>query len=216
MATETTTRDIPSESTVTAIADLPVLDKDGGKVPFKSLYSPEGHRTLLIFIRHFYCGLCEDYVRALSKDLPPTLLSTTVPPTKLIIIGSGAPDLIQSYKDRTNCAFEIYTDPTRDISKKLDLQVNLKTGQKPQYLDGGVMWRSLVSTFNAVSSPMKALRAGRFDQNGGEFLVDEEGKWGWGHRMQTTMDHVEVEELKKVLGLEEGAEKKAEEGKDGE
>lgn len=38
-------------------------------------------------------------------------------------------------------------------------------------------------------------------QNGGEFLFDAEGKLVWTHRMQSTQDHVEVEELMKVLGM---------------
>jgi hypothetical protein len=52
---------LPSKSTLEKIADLPVFDVDGKTVPFKSLYWPGGNETqkvMIIFIRHFFCGVC--------------------------------------------------------------------------------------------------------------------------------------------------------------
>lgn len=52
---------LPSKSTLEEIADLPVLGVDGQTVPFKSLYwsdTSEGKKVMIIFIRHFFCGVC--------------------------------------------------------------------------------------------------------------------------------------------------------------
>jgi hypothetical protein len=52
---------LPSKSTLEEIADLPVLGVDGQIVPFKSLYwsdTSEGKKVMIIFIRHFFCGVC--------------------------------------------------------------------------------------------------------------------------------------------------------------
>ncbi len=46
----------PSRDTLKRIADLPVLDRDGKTHPFHSLYAQPG-RTLVIFVRHFFCGV---------------------------------------------------------------------------------------------------------------------------------------------------------------
>ncbi len=51
---------LPSKSTLEKIADLPVFDVNGKAVPFKSLYwsdSRERKKVMIIFIRHFFCGV---------------------------------------------------------------------------------------------------------------------------------------------------------------
>ena len=52
---------VPSKSTLEKVADLPVFDVDGKTIPFKSLYWPdtnERKKVMIIFIRHFFCGVC--------------------------------------------------------------------------------------------------------------------------------------------------------------
>lgn len=52
---------LPSRSALEKIADLSVFDVDGNSIPFKSLYwsdSDDSKRVLIIFIRHFFCGVC--------------------------------------------------------------------------------------------------------------------------------------------------------------
>lgn len=54
-----TTR-LPSKEDVERVAELPVFDRDGGKHTFKSLYADNENgprRVLIIFIRHFFCGV---------------------------------------------------------------------------------------------------------------------------------------------------------------
>ena len=50
---------LPSKGDLERIADLPVLDGMGKAHTFKTLYSStgEGRRVLVIFIRHFFCGV---------------------------------------------------------------------------------------------------------------------------------------------------------------
>lgn len=48
----------PTHSDLRAVDNLPVLDADRKSIPFKSLYdSQENRRVLIIFIRHFFCGV---------------------------------------------------------------------------------------------------------------------------------------------------------------
>ena len=51
--------DPPTASDLVKCADLPVLDQNKTPRPFKSLYSgtKSTERTLVIFIRHFFCGV---------------------------------------------------------------------------------------------------------------------------------------------------------------
>jgi hypothetical protein len=48
---------LPPHDTILKTADLPVLDREGKSHPFKSLYENHKGRTLVIFVRHFFCGV---------------------------------------------------------------------------------------------------------------------------------------------------------------
>ena len=47
----------PTKSELDKVADYYVEDEHGNKVPFKDLYT-EKPRVLIIFVRHFFCGVC--------------------------------------------------------------------------------------------------------------------------------------------------------------
>lgn len=48
---------LPSHGTLKRTADLPVLDREGKQHLFKSLYEEHKGQTLVIFVRHFFCGV---------------------------------------------------------------------------------------------------------------------------------------------------------------
>jgi hypothetical protein len=55
-----TNNDLPTRETLKQVEDFPILDQDGKAVPFKTLYTGPNvaRRVLIIFIRHFFCGVC--------------------------------------------------------------------------------------------------------------------------------------------------------------
>ncbi|KAA6409169.1 MAG: hypothetical protein FRX48_06722 [Lasallia pustulata] len=62
-------------------AEIPILSADGTSRPFQSLYanSSAPERVLIIFIRHFFCGSCQEYIRVLSHSIPPSALPPPPP-----------------------------------------------------------------------------------------------------------------------------------------
>ena len=72
---------IPSEDLVAKIAKFPVYNAEGREVPFRSVYEgldgeKKNHKVLVVFIRHFYCG-----VRSVSHlVIVPSLTSFLVMP----------------------------------------------------------------------------------------------------------------------------------------
>lgn len=231
---------LPSASALAKAGALLILDEHNISVPFESLYKDQPGRQLIIFIRHFFCGVsfpphpakhnhplhqsappvhypppfqtadpptksCEEYVRALSASLPPSLLSTTTPPTTLTLIGCGQPSLIPAYRTRTMASlstpYRIYCDPTLNLYKALSMVENLDQSGSPEYItkgSGSIVWSSVVNMFGSGTG---AWKGGKVSQNGGEWSF-EGGELRWCHRMRNTRDHVEVKELKEVLGLE--------------
>lgn len=54
-----TNNKIPTQKTLKLCDEISVLNKDGKAVPFRSLYTGPNvaRRVLVIFIRHFFCGV---------------------------------------------------------------------------------------------------------------------------------------------------------------
>ncbi|KAK4896157.1 hypothetical protein LTR27_006014 [Elasticomyces elasticus] len=184
--------------------DLEVINAQGNKHPFKSLYTPtEGiTRHLIVFIRHFNCGSCQHYVEALTAH--PKLTPNSTPDLKVILIGCGQPSMIQVYKDRTKTPFEISCDPERKLYKTFGMTVNTESGpKKPDYIKDSMLavtLRSIPNVLFSGFSPSWGPKGGDFSQNGGE-LYFVGGELRWSHVMQHTRDHAEIEELEKVMGL---------------
>jgi hypothetical protein len=66
--------DLPTERDLERVGDLLILDSKGQSRPFKELYAGEGvaSRQLVIFVRHFFCGvssLCFPVLVSLSSDV---------------------------------------------------------------------------------------------------------------------------------------------------
>ncbi|THX83955.1 hypothetical protein D6D04_02709 [Aureobasidium pullulans] len=172
---------LPTQTELEKVAEVDILDKNGDKKKFSSLWSSHSdkprRRTIVIFIRHFNCESCADYVRALTAKLSPEDLASRSIPTELFIVGCGSHTFIQTYIQRTGCKFEIYTDPSRVT-----------------------LMGTLIGTGNTLMTLLTD--SGKKSQNGGE-LIWVDGEIKWARRMQNTRDHVEVEELERVLDKQE-------------
>ncbi|MCJ1351631.1 MAG: hypothetical protein MMC33_001615 [Icmadophila ericetorum] len=195
---------IPSKSDLEKCADLPILDVNKKSLPFKSLYSSQkgGRRVLVIFIRHFFCGLCQEYLRALCEAVTPESLLALSTPIEIAVIGCGNPDLIPMYTETTNCPFPIYSDPTKALYKRLNMVRTLDLGPTaPEYLSQSFFLLAVKSTIQSIMSGRKMLSGGDYSQVGGEFLF-EDGKVTWCHRMRNTRDHAEIPEIRKQLGVD--------------
>lgn len=76
--------DLPTEKDLQAVGDLLVLDAQGQSRPFKELYDAPhtAPRQLIIFIRHFFCGVsrnvgCEEHTLT-EAELPGVSAHTLV------------------------------------------------------------------------------------------------------------------------------------------
>ncbi|KAI9784563.1 MAG: hypothetical protein M1839_001785 [Geoglossum umbratile] len=202
--------DVPTQENLDKAADLPVLSVDGSSQPFRSLYSGEGvaHRVFVVFVRHFFCGNCQSYVRSLSASITPDSLLSLPEPTSIVVVGCGSPELIHMYTEATQCPFPIYAEPTRKLYDQLGMLRTLSLGSKqPDYMRSSILagvFRSMVQSVKAGSG---AIKGGDLRQVGGEFLF-EEGKVVWCHRMKNTRDHSEIPELRRILGLGHGPDEK--------
>ncbi|KAI9163049.1 fmHP [Paramyrothecium foliicola] len=171
-----TNDELPSPALIKQIENYIVLDKDGRSHTFKSLYSGRNasRRVLVIFIRHFFCGNCQDYLRTLCESISPESLLQLPISTFITVVGCGDPGLIDMYTEATGCSFPIYTDPTRSLFQALGMVKTWTPGPKPAYSKRGLA----KGTLNSISQALRnatgglLLKSGNFAQVGGEFLFE--------------------------------------------
>lgn len=168
--------DLPLPDTIRKIDNYIVLDRDGKSHTFRSLYTGRhvARRVLVIFVRHFYCGNCQDYLRALSAAVSPSTLLALPIPTFIVVIGCGDPGLIDMYTSETNCPFPVYSDPTRKLYGELGMIRTLALGQRPAYMQQHILKSSVASVVQGLRQIKNGLahKGGDSRQIGGEFLFE--------------------------------------------
>ena len=132
------TDDCPDRATLAAAYNIPIYAADGTPMPFGQLYHPATAthtRQLIIFVRHFYCGACQAYLKAISDNITMQEYFSIPTPTSIVVIGCGHPELIPFYKMKTGCPFPIYAEPSRALFKRLGMVLSLNIGTKrPEYM----------------------------------------------------------------------------------
>ncbi|KAK7885171.1 hypothetical protein LTR67_010662 [Exophiala xenobiotica] len=204
---------MPNSSTLKQAFEHEIYSSDGTPLSFGSLFNNNNNNTslgvtsrgdehqpspsiLVIFIRHFFCGNCQEYIRRLSSaDSPfdPTSRhqqqhalhlgnfskpTTTTdphppPPPAVVIIGPGSPSLLASYASRTQCAFPIYADPSTQLYDILGMHRTLSMGVKsPAYIQHSLWSGAVKSAWQIVKRVGNgdAMDGGDWQVNGGEFL----------------------------------------------
>ncbi|KAL9026883.1 MAG: hypothetical protein Q9196_004518 [Gyalolechia fulgens] len=196
---------VPSRKTLDTVNEFPVFDVNSKPHTFKSLIASdnnENSRTLVIFIRHFFCGNCQEYLRSLSTSITPEALKFLPTPTKILVIGCGQPDLIPTYQRGTECPYPIYADPSKNLYAQLGMIRTLSLGPKsPEYMQYSLPSAVVRAIYQTIKAGRGAFKGGNYWQVGGEFLF-EDGGVSWCHRMQNTRDHTEIPETRRLLGLD--------------
>lgn len=132
------TDECPDRATLAAAYNIPIYASDGTPMPFGQLYhqaTATHTRQLIIFIRHFYCGACQAYLKAISDNITMQEYFSIPIPTSIVVIGCGYPELIPFYKLKTGCPFPIYAEPSRALFKRLGMVMSLNIGMKrPEYM----------------------------------------------------------------------------------
>ncbi|XP_028637076.1 peroxiredoxin-like 2C isoform X2 [Grammomys surdaster] len=100
-----------------AVAELPVLDASGRRVTFGALFRER--RAVVVFVRHFLCYVCKEYVEDLAK-IPKSFLREA--DVTLIVIGQSSYHHIEPFCKLTGYSHEIYVDPEREIYKRLGMK----------------------------------------------------------------------------------------------
>ncbi|KAJ3851518.1 AhpC/TSA antioxidant enzyme-domain-containing protein [Lentinula lateritia] len=193
---------IPDTETLSKLSHLEVLDVSGNKVPFGSLF--ENQTVIVVFIRHFFCGL---YVSQLSSEYQKLSQVLEEANVGIIAIGCGDWQPIEKYSDITGFpSSKIFADPSLSVFHGLgmDMQTLARTptgDKRASYLTEGIIKGSLWSIWRALKNPRLIGKQGNIAQLGGEFILGPGNRCIFAHRMQHTEDHAEISELLEGAGF---------------
>lgn len=140
---------LPTRTQLSQAASLPVYAEDGRKQLFGTLF--EKQKTVVIFIRHFWCPLCQDYMSVVKSTVTPDMIvaggwtkdgaekdedevvwkrrDAEVEKIGFVVISNGAHAMIAKYRQIFSLPFRVYTDPSLAIYKLLGMG---KTGTECQ------------------------------------------------------------------------------------
>ncbi|WWC67059.1 uncharacterized protein I206_100966 [Kwoniella pini CBS 10737] len=159
-------------------------------------------KTVVFFIRHFWCGQCQDYTFASLSLLDPVALEKAG--IRVIIISNGSWKIIKAYKRLFNCPFPIYVDGPRRLYQLL--------GMTKMTNDFGPMFKGraayhqravpgqLIHGLGNAFFRMPLASPGTLTQLGGEFILSPGWNCEFAHRMTNTSDHMEAPDVLRAAG----------------
>ncbi|KAH7884388.1 hypothetical protein F5I97DRAFT_1812652, partial [Phlebopus sp. FC_14] len=205
---------LPNPRQLMDAASCFVIAENGLRVPFGELFRDQ--KTIVIFVRHFWCPLCQDYMFSMSSTVDPKLLKQAS--MSLVVVGCGSYNMIKSYK-RTYChfftinhseifrtPFAVYTDPSMRLHKTLGM--TLKTiepkalRKRGGYVRHGHMSGIAMVFKNALRVGMPIWeRGGDPTQLGGEFILGPGLTVSYAHRMPNSRSHAPFTRVLAAAGV---------------
>jgi len=193
----------PTKDAIAEASKHAVWDENGSQVSFGNLLKPSnpGGKLVMIFIRHYHCGMCQDYITELVNKIKPEQLEAAK--VNLVIIGCGSWTLGKPYRKILDCPWPIYSSPGKEVY--IDLGMTLRTLDRgkdvPSYAKRSFM-AGIIGSISRGISMGKLANSGDIKQLGGEYVISEGPTFTFTHRMKHVRDHVEVVDLMKAAGIE--------------
>ncbi|KAI0687724.1 AhpC/TSA antioxidant enzyme-domain-containing protein, partial [Cytidiella melzeri] len=192
---------IPTREQLLRAASYVVIAQNGIRVPFGDLIRER--KTIVVFIRHFWCPLCQDYMYSISRTVNPDAMRRAG--VGLVVIGNGSPAMIKSYRHIFRSPFELYTDPTHKVYNALGM--NLRTtnpgpdAERGEYVRHGLLGGIAMVVRNALRVGMPVWeKGGDVAQLGGEFVLGPGFTCSYAHRMKNTRAHAPIAEVLAAAG----------------
>ncbi|EWS73681.1 DHHC zinc finger protein (macronuclear) [Tetrahymena thermophila SB210] len=151
-----------------------VYNENAQGIKFKTLF--EDKRTIIVFIRHFFCYVCQDFVRALAQDINfGDLKQKNI---NLYVVGCGEISGIKNFSLETKFPSQlIYVDTQRFTYNKLGM---MRAETISQVRSGKKSEDTKTSTFcglcKTACSIITKKRQGDIYQLGGTYIFETDGK----------------------------------------
>ncbi|KAH8100952.1 AhpC/TSA antioxidant enzyme-domain-containing protein, partial [Cristinia sonorae] len=184
-------------------ASMVVVAQNGLRIPFGDLFKDK--KAIIIFIRHFWCAMDQDYMYSIVKNVDSVALQRAG--TNLVIIGNGAHGMIKSYRHIFRVPFSLYTDPTLRLHAALGMTKRTNDPgpefEKGEYVRHGLVGGIAMVVRNALKVGMPVWeKGGETNQLGGEFIFGPGMTCLYAHRMKYTRNHAPILGVLAAAGMQ--------------
>lgn len=190
---------LPTTTQLLNAGGLSVLSESGVLVRFDSLWKKQ--KTIVIFIRHFMCPSCQDYMKSIKRNISSDLLRRAG--VSLVIISNGDYKLIKYYRRIFSTPFPVYTDPRLEVYHALGMTRQIEeVGPRSEYVRHGRVAGRCMVVANALKVCMPLWKyGGRSGQLGGEFVLGPGFQCDFSHRMRYKRSHLPILKVVKEAGV---------------
>ncbi|KIJ13393.1 hypothetical protein PAXINDRAFT_81053 [Paxillus involutus ATCC 200175] len=194
---------LPTPRQLMDAASCFVIAENGLRVPFGELFRDQ--KTIIIFVRHFWCPLCQDYMFSVARNVNLKLLKQA--DVNLVVIGNGSYNIIKSYRQIFRAPFTFYTDPSLRLHTALGMTLRVLE-PKSQRKRGGYVRHGHVSGIamvfkNALRVGMPVWeKGGDPTQLGGEFILGPGLTASYAHRMPNARSHAPIMHVLAAAGID--------------
>lgn len=194
---------LPTKRQLLDAASCCVVAENGIRVPFGDLFRDQ--KTVVIFIRHFWCPLCQDYMFSIANTVDPQVLKQSG--INLVIISNGSYNMIKSYRQIFRTPYAVYTDPSSRIYGILGMTVLKSVEPKAQRRRGSYVRHGraggiamVIANALRVGMPLWE-KAGDATQLGGEFVLGPGLTASYAHRMRDRSSHAPIVRVLTAAGV---------------
>jgi hypothetical protein len=182
------------DSSWTATSAAPTAAETDGPPP----------RTILFFLRNFWCGMCQDYTLMSISQLDPAVLAANN--IRVVIIGCGNYKMIKPYKKLFKLQFECYTDGPRQLYELMGMTkeaafvqpVRNRAAYNRPYVKQ--VFAGVKNGIGHLGGPLAD--PGYWRQLGGEFIIAPGYKCEFAHRMTNMANHMEALDVLVQAGVD--------------
>ncbi|KAM0787580.1 hypothetical protein ACM66B_003650 [Microbotryomycetes sp. NB124-2] len=199
-------RKLPTEQEVASAFALDIYDESGNLHQLGQLINANDDKTqrvIVLFIRHFYCGLCMDFLSFLKARVKPQDLAEAN--VQLLVVGNGDWSMIKGYREMLELPFAVYADPEKKTYNALGMTKRTldagKFDKPPEYIVRGMFSNVVGSIKSAFRIGKLSASSGDIKQIGGEFVFGPKNQVLYAHRMENTRGHAPIAEIMEAAGV---------------
>ncbi|XP_015268158.1 PREDICTED: thioredoxin-like protein AAED1 isoform X1 [Gekko japonicus] len=175
-----------------------VVDAAGKRIPFGALY--EQQKTIVVFVRHFLCYACKEYVEDLGKIPKEFLQDANV---RLVVVGQSSHHHIKPFCNLTGYPYEMFVDPEREIYRILGMKRGeaSSTSVQSPHVKSSLLSGSIKSMWRAMASPAFDFQ-GDPAQQGGTLILGPGDEIHFMHLDKNRLAHAPINAVLQLAGVQ--------------
>ncbi len=177
-----------------------VYGQSGEEVMFGDLFKKR--RTLVCFLRHWWCGFCQQFAMSVRHIDPLPLKKANL---DFIIVGQGDWHVIKAYREVMQVQYPMYADPKRNVYRALGMTLRTNEANpacaRPDYNQMSLTKGILVAIKKGLFD-MPIRNPGDMKLLGGDFILGPGLQCSFTHRMTTTDGHMDLPRILAQAGCD--------------